>query len=468
MKRVSKETILSAALLAACVVTLLCAVLYYKWVEHDNQQPQQVSLSDGTFESGKFILEDFTAEIGPRGGDSGAWIKDPILDADGNELHGISVGTIYELKLTNTSGARITDWKMELFMPEQLWLNNAWCGTLEFYQTVGDEVLVQELDLREYTNKEITLDHYIDHTGPMIPMQEGDSFIYHPSKADNEMPLEPMSEKEETNCLALVGFIVYIAGDDLDYVTVFDRATFSYYLERNPWESPILIALTVLDALWVILLAATVLSQLRIRKLLRQQKHDAQIIEQSINTFINFIEAKDPNTKGHSERVAKIAHALAVDMGYPPRECNRIYYIALIHDCGKISIPANILRKQGKLTSEEYEEIKSHTTYGEKMLRDFTSIDGINLGVLYHHERYDGTGYPKGLSGEDIPKIARIICVADALDAMNSNRCYRPRLTREEIMEELETNTGKQFDPEVIDHLFKLIRQNVIVIGEQQ
>jgi len=137
-----------------------------------------------------------------------------------------------------------------------------------------------------------------------------------------------------------------------------------------------------------------------------------------------------------------------------------------MHDCGKISIPVDILRKPGKLTPEEYEIIKSHTLYGDKMLRDFTSIDGINLGVLYHHERYDGKGYPKGLSGEDIPVIARIICVADALDAMNSNRFYRPRLTREEILEELESNKGRQFDPNVIEHVIRLIRQNVIVIGE--
>lgn len=137
-----------------------------------------------------------------------------------------------------------------------------------------------------------------------------------------------------------------------------------------------------------------------------------------------------------------------------------------MHDCGKISVPVNILLKPGKLTDEEYEVIKSHTIYGEKMLRDFSSIEGIDLGALYHHERYDGKGYPHGLSGENIPLIARIICVADSLDAMNSNRCYRPRLTREVILEELENNKGKQFDPEVVEHLIKLIKQNIITIGE--
>ena len=100
------------------------------------------------------------------------------------------------------------------------------------------------------------------------------------------------------------------------------------------------------------------------------------------------------------------------------------------------------------------------------MLRDFSSIKDMNLGALCHHERYDGKGYPRGLKGEEIPLIARMICVADSLDAMNSNRCYRPKLTREVIMEELEKNKGKQFDPDIVDHVLKLIRQGIIKIGE--
>lgn len=466
MKRVSKENILSIILASAYIVTFACVAICYIWLQYDNEQIHTVELSEEVYDGEKYVLTDFSVTIKPRGGDSGSWNKDPILDEEGNMLHGQSVGTIYEMNLINTSNAKITDWVMELYMPEFLWINNAWNGTLDFHQTTSGASLEQVLDLREYTSQEITLEHYFDHTGPMIPLNQGDSFTYYPSKADNEMPLVPMSDKEETNSAALVGFIVYIPDQGVGYITSFDKAEFSYYLHRNPWSSPFFIALVALDVLWLILLVAMIISQIRIRKLLRQQKHDAKIIEQSINTFINFIEAKDPNTKGHSERVARIAYALAVDMGYSPRECNRIYYIALMHDCGKISIPVDILRKPGKLTEEEYEIIRNHTIYGDKMLRDFTSIDGINLGVLYHHERYDGKGYPKGLVGEEIPLIARIICVADSLDAMNSNRCYRPRLTREEILKDLESNKGKQFDPDVIDHLFKLIRQGSIILGE--
>ncbi len=466
MRKVSKEKITLIALIVACIVTMGAIVGYYIWVQYDNEQMHTIKLSDGEYNGEAYVLQDFTAVIQPRGGDAGAWNKDPIYDDAGNELHGQSVGTIYELTLTNTSKATITDWSMELYIPEYMWLNNAWNGTLEFHQTTSGSELVQELDLREFKDSGIELDHYIDHTGPMIAMNPGDRFIYHPNKSFNEMPLVPQQEGEEVNCTALIGFIVYIPDAELDYITNFDTATFHYHLERNPWVEPYFDVLVVLEGIWIVLLFALLLSQIRVRKLLKQQEHDAQIIEQSIQTFINFVEAKDPNTKGHSERVAKISYALAKEMGYSQRECNRIYYIALMHDCGKISVPVNILLKPGKLTDEEYEVIKSHTIYGEKMLRDFSSIEGIDLGALYHHERYDGKGYPHGLSGENIPVIARIICVADSLDAMNSNRCYRPRLTRAVILEELENNKGKQFDPEVVEHLIKLIKQNIITIGE--
>ena len=100
------------------------------------------------------------------------------------------------------------------------------------------------------------------------------------------------------------------------------------------------------------------------------------------------------------------------------------------------------------------------------MLRDFTSIKGMNLGALYHHERYDGQGYPNGLRGDDIPLISRIICVADSLDAMNSNRCYRQRLSKEIIINELEKNKGRQFDPDIAERTLKLIKNGIIEIGE--
>ncbi len=467
MKKLSHFQKNVIAVSVAIIVTVFGMVAVYVSALNYNNVDRQVSLSEGEFDGDKYVFSEFTVQIGPRGGDSGAWLKDPIYDEEGNEIHGPSVGTIYEIILYNASDATITDWQMEVFAPEFIWLNNAWNGTLELRQTTTGEELVQVLDLREYTKKEIILDYYIDHTGPMIPLNEGDGFVYMPSQADNEMPLVPTDGDKDVKDTAIVGFIIYVPDQTLDYVTVFDEVVITYHLYKSVWDFPLFIGLIVLLAAWVVILITLIVSQIRVNKLLRQQKHDAQIIEQSISTFINFIEAKDPHTKGHSERVAKYSYLLAKKMGYSERECNRISYIALMHDCGKISIPVTILQKKGKLTEEEYEIIKSHTTYGNQMLRDFSSIDGINTGALYHHERYDGKGYPSGISGEDIPMIARIIGVADSLDAMNSNRCYRPRLTRDVIIKELIDNKGKQFDAAVVDYVIELIDEGKIIIGEE-
>jgi hypothetical protein len=145
---------------------------------------------------------------------------------------------------------------------------------------------------------------------------------------------------------------------------------------------------------------------------------------------------------------------------YEGEELDRIYYTALLHDCGKIGVPDNILGKPGKLTDEEFKIIKSHTVRGGEILDHFKSLEGVNEGALYHHERYDGKGYPKGLAGKEIPLIARIICVADSFDTMNSNRVYRKKLTKECIINEIETNKGRQFDPEIADVMLKLLHSS--------
>lgn len=143
-------------------------------------------------------------------------------------------------------------------------------------------------------------------------------------------------------------------------------------------------------------------------------------------------------------------------------ECTHIYYITLMHDCGKVWIPDSILKKPGKLTDEEYNIMKQHPSNGAEMLDNFTSIKDIRDGALYHHERYDGKGYPTGKSGTDIPLIGRMICVADAFDAMNSDRCYRAKMSKEIILEELKKNSGKQFDPDIVKFLLELIEEGQI------
>ena len=149
-------------------------------------------------------------------------------------------------------------------------------------------------------------------------------------------------------------------------------------------------------------------------------------------------------------------------MGFHGEELDRIYYTALLHDYGKIGVPDSIFGKPGKLTDEEFEIIKSHTVRGGEILQSFKSLKDADEGALYHHERYDGKGYPEGRAGEGIPLIARMICVVDSFDAMNTNRVYRKRLSKERIIEEIEANKGKQFDPKIADIMLRLLREGKI------
>lgn len=178
---------------------------------------------------------------------------------------------------------------------------------------------------------------------------------------------------------------------------------------------------------------------------------------QSITTIANTIDAKDAYTKGHSIRVSEYSAQLAESLGWNNEAIQNLKYIALLHDIGKISVPDSILNKPDKLTDTEYEIIKSHTTVGGEILKDISMIKDVSDGALYHHERYDGKGYPKGLSGESIPLVARIIGIADAYDAMSSKRIYRNPLSNDVIREELEKGRGTQFDPFLLDQFLILL-----------
>lgn len=182
-----------------------------------------------------------------------------------------------------------------------------------------------------------------------------------------------------------------------------------------------------------------------------KNKQIQRLTLQTIETIANTIDAKDEYTKGHSSRVSEYAVEIATRMGMEPEVVDRIRYIALLHDIGKIGVPDSVLNKPGKLSDSEYELIKKHTTVGGEILKDVDMLPDLDIGAKYHHERYDGNGYPEGLKGEEIPLTARIICLADAYDAMTSNRVYRKHLTKEAVIAELKGCRGKQFDPVITD-----------------
>ena len=168
------------------------------------------------------------------------------------------------------------------------------------------------------------------------------------------------------------------------------------------------------------------------------------------------LDAKDRYTRGHSDRVAYLSAETARVLGLSDEEVERVRIAGIVHDVGKIGVPESVLCKPGRLTDEEFEKIKKHPEIGFRILEGIPGLQDILPGVLHHHERYDGRGYPHGLAGEDVPLLARIIGVADTFDAMSSNRAYRSKMSREVVLAEIAKCSGTQFDPAVAEAFLRL------------
>ena len=194
------------------------------------------------------------------------------------------------------------------------------------------------------------------------------------------------------------------------------------------------------------------------REMEEKTKQLEQMSLKTVMIMSSIIDARDTYTSGHSERVAVTALEIAKKLGWSEDDAQNLYLVALLHDIGKIAIPDAILNKPTRLTDDEYNIIKSHTVIGDSILKELYMLKKVEEGALYHHERYDGKGYPCGKKGDDIPLYARIICIADAYDAMSSDRVYRPRLSKDKIISEFERCRGTQFDPQLSDLFVDMLK----------
>jgi energy-coupling factor transport system substrate-specific component len=199
----------------------------------------------------------------------------------------------------------------------------------------------------------------------------------------------------------------------------------------------------------LIFLVSFLIIRYKTRQSLKRQLEYKNITLESIQAIARTIDAKDEYTNGHSIRVGYYSKVIAENMGMSSDEVDNIYYIALLHDIGKIAIPDSILNKPGRLTDDEFKVMKSHTSRGAGILKGISTIPQIIEGAKSHHEKYDGSGYPEGLSGENIPFVARIICCADCIDAMASKRVYKEPFSLDVIVKEFERCAGTQFDPKI-------------------
>ena len=414
-----------------------------------------------TFSGSEFFSQeeaqtkDVSVNAVPR---SSTWTKIFDFNNEGLTEHNYQAYT-YDFTVSDNTNDEVSNFSFKLTFSQDAFLASAWNGALEIHQNVdGKEIIDTVPDLREFVPDDHNLKTVTFDGESLIHMKAGDYLVYIPSSSINamEIPIEP---HEATT----PGIIMYIAiGESIDDSTLELEYTFNRLL-----TSEILFWISMIGlAVWLIALVIMTITTAQIRKYKERHERDNEIINESIETFTGFIDAKDQYTNGHSKRVAIYTKQIAKEMGYDGEELDRIYYIALLHDCGKIGVPDNILGKPGKLTDDEFETIKSHTVRGGEILSSFKSLKNAGEGALYHHERYDGKGYPEGRSGENIPLIARMICVADSFDAMNTNRVYRNKLTTDHIINEIETNKGRQFDPEIADIMLGLLRKGLLVIEE--
>ncbi len=192
-------------------------------------------------------------------------------------------------------------------------------------------------------------------------------------------------------------------------------------------------------------------------QLIEEHNKTERMTMQIVKALSGAIDAKDTYTNGHSTRVAQYSREIAKRFGYEEKRLEEIYMMGLLHDVGKIGIPDAIINKPSKLSTEEYGIIQNHPVMGARILKNITEFPKMATGARWHHERYDGKGYPDGLSGVEIPEEARIIAVADAYDAMTSRRSYRDVLSQEKVRAEVERCRGTQFDPEFADIILAMI-----------
>ena len=258
-------------------------------------------------------------------------------------------------------------------------------------------------------------------------------------------------------------YIFHLAIFDSAGERVLEERKFELVKEGEFYEQPgfslymlVLLALFIIWFTWFV-----------VQRQLNQQQIKLNMANETVMAIANAVDAKDVRTHQHSMRVAEYSVLIAQEMNcfkwWKRRKMlSNLRKAAQMHDIGKIGIRDSVLNKVGRLTDEEYAEMKSHVVRGADILKDFTLVDHVEEGTRYHHERYDGHGYPDGLKGKEIPLFARIISVADAFDAMTSNRVYRNHMDTEYVMNEMERGRGSQFDPEALDAFIRLVDKKVI------
>lgn len=398
------------------------------------------------YDTPETVSMDVTADIHPRGLLTDAWEKNDAFD-------GVIInGKIYEATIVNNSKSLLVDWKLRINVKDSCYINNAWNGTMEIHQFINGEEKQQTIDLRDYNVEDITLKYYMAGQDLLIPLNSGDYFIYHPYEgADSgEVPLKSNAELSGT---VNVGFILYSLSGENDL----SDYRLTYHINKSYFAGTTGVIFLILFPLWVIVTIVWSVISIIIIQFTSSLYMQSQIIDDMFNLCSILADEKDYYHKEHSVRVANYSRKIAEAMGMDKQDCERVYYAAMLHNIGNYAVPGRILGKSSQYTTEDEKIIQSHTIKGAKLLENMKSIPQSASAALYHHEKYDGSGYPMGKKGEDIPLIARIVAVADAYDDMSHEREYRRKYSLQEIKNVFKASSGKWFDPLVVDVFMDIV-----------
>ena len=277
------------------------------------------------------------------------------------------------------------------------------------------------------------------------------------------IPRSALSSVMYTN-LPTGNYVFHLAVFDNNQETILSKRDYQLVKEKEIYDDPGFIIYALLVPMVFVAWLTWFVVRQRVQRMMERQRRELELARkqiemgnQTIIAIAKAVDAKDERTHQHSMRVSVYSVMIGKEMGFSDEECENLRRAAQMHDIGKIGIPDSILNKPSRLTDEEYAIMKSHVTRGAEILKDFTLIENVVDGARYHHERYDGKGYPEGLKGEDIPLYGRIIGVADAFDAMTANRVYRKQMDFGYVLNEMRNGRGTQFDPQIVDILLKLI-----------
>ncbi len=309
------------------------------------------------------------------------------------------------------------------------------------------------------TDVEITPAEYGEDALRLLASERFDMALldYNLPDIDGIAVLKSMKEKDETKSIPV---IILTAETDVNLETEMFRTGAADFI-RKPFVPDILRerTLRVLENEYLKRNLRQEVSR-QTEQVRQQMEMNRRLFDEIVMALAQTIDAKDKYTQGHSRRVAEYARTIAARAGMTEAEVQDIYCMGLLHDIGKIGVPESIINKTDKLTDEEYVVIKTHTTIGAEILKNIHHFPKLATGARYHHERYDGRGYPDGLVGEDIPREARIIAVADAYDAMTSHRSYRRAMEQAQARDEIVRGRGSQFDPAYADLMLALIDED--------